>query len=156
MNKNSFFKFIFFILVAIFACLFTMVGIMLATEGPKDPSFPKFMYAYFALAAFFIIAIFTAISVFVYRDSQKRGMDSWMWMCIAIFVPNLIGLIIYIIARNKIETDKHKCIKCGELISTEYKLCPYCGTDLSNHCSQCGKQISPDWSTCPYCSNKLK
>lgn len=156
MNKNSFFKFIFFLLTAALAGMLIFAGIMLVTEGPKEPDFPKFAYGYFALVITFIIAFFASVSVYVYKDAQKRGMEQWMWMCIAVFIPNLIGLIIYILARNKIIEGKCKCINCGSLISDKFEICPYCGTDLKMHCSQCGKQISPEWNTCPYCSNKLK
>lgn len=156
MRKNSFFKALFFILTAILAGVLIFAGVILSIEGPKDPSFPKFMYIYFAFVAAIIIAIYSFFSVFVYRDAQKRGMDCWMWMCIVAFVPNLIGLIIYLVVRNKTNEGNRKCINCDAQISDKFKICPYCGTDQSMHCPQCGKQTSPDWNTCPYCSNKLK
>jgi predicted amidophosphoribosyltransferase len=80
-------------------------------------------------------------------------MNKWMWVTIAVFAPNLLGLIIYLVVRS---SYSKKCLTCGRKLGQDYLVCPYCGTDLNKHCSGCGKEVSPDWKVCPYCKYELK
>lgn len=50
----------------------------------------------------------------------------------------------------------YKCPKCGSEISTDFKLCPYCGEKLPLVCSNCWKVLSEDFKLCPYCGAKTK
>ncbi|MBQ7880022.1 MAG: leucine-rich repeat protein [Clostridia bacterium] len=46
------------------------------------------------------------------------------------------------------------CSHCGKTIDSEFKLCPYCGTEL-NKCPSCGKDVNKDFQLCPYCGTAL-
>ena len=50
------------------------------------------------LAIPFIIS--TLISVWVYRDSKKKGLNSFIWVLTVWIIPFFIGLILYLRARD--------------------------------------------------------
>ena len=50
------------------------------------------------LAIPFIIS--TLISVWVYRDSKKKGLNSFIWVLTVWIIPFFIGLILYLKARD--------------------------------------------------------
>lgn len=156
MKKSSFFKVIYIILAVLIGLV--ILGFMaLGIAGKSiDPDFPAVMTYCFIIGALVFAAIMSAISVFVYKDATKRGMDPWMWMTVAVFVPNLIGLIIYIIVRKNSSSYEYRCINCNKPVSSEFNLCPYCGSELNVSCPGCGRKVSSEWAVCPYCSKKLK
>jgi len=97
--------------------------------------------------------ILTLIAVLVYRDAAKRGLDPWLWATVATYVPNLVGVIIYLVVRFM---HKKVCLGCGQGLQADYKICPYCGHDQSTACPKCGKPTDPNWSLCPFCGQPLK
>lgn len=99
-----------------------------------------------------VLGLIVAIAATVYHDAKKRGLDPWLWATVAAFVPNLIGVIIYLIARH---TFQKACIKCGKGLSGDFKICPYCGSSQDQACSQCRQPVMPDWVVCPHCGRPL-
>ena len=100
-----------------------------------------------------VVGIIVALGAFVYRDAPKHGMARWPWILIVCFVPNLMGLIVYLIVRSN--NKKTKCINCGKEIEGDFTICPYCKHDMSLKCNHCGKKVSSEWTVCPYCTNNL-
>ncbi|MBZ9685924.1 zinc ribbon domain-containing protein [Clostridium estertheticum] len=94
------------------------------------------------------------IGRFVFKDSKQRGMDPWLWTTIAIFVPNLIGLIIYLVVRTSY--TKKICTSCGKPVDEHFMNCPFCGYKLKENCNSCGSAVDPEWNVCPKCAAKLK
>lgn len=47
------------------------------------------------------------------------------------------------------------CSRCGEGLSEDFHICPYCGLDQKNRCTKCDRAIKPEWKYCPYCSMKF-
>jgi len=92
------------------------------------------------------------VAPLVYKDAKKRGMDPWLWATVATFVPFLIGIIIYLVARSN---GRASCENCGKPIRSEYKACPYCGHSREHVCPGCSRPVAPDWKLCPYCEHKL-
>jgi RNA polymerase subunit RPABC4/transcription elongation factor Spt4 len=106
---------------------------------------------------FMFLLIFGTIYLigrFVFKDSKQRGMDPWLWTTVAMFIPNLIGLIIYLIARNSY--TKKACIGCGKPVDEHFMNCPFCGYKLKDNCNSCGCAVEPEWNICPKCGSKLK
>lgn len=99
-----------------------------------------------------IPAYIVIVGRLVYRDAVKRGLDPWLWATVAVFVPNLIGVIIYLIVR---QWGQNTCINCSKPIQKDFKLCPYCGKKQENICDNCKKTVARDWSVCPYCAHPL-
>ncbi len=56
-----------------------------------------------------VIAVMFFVGCFVYRDAKHRGLDPWLWTTIVVFVPNLIGLIIYLVFRNQHSIENKTC-----------------------------------------------
>ena len=129
---------------------------MVGYEAINDPFFPFWGFIVLIIVFVIVISLLTVISTFIYKDAPKHCMDPWMWICIAVFVPNLLGLLIYLIVRSDNKTPKVKCISCGNNVNKEYKICPYCGNSLDSKCSKCGTKISPNWILCPKCGTETK
>lgn len=109
-----------------------------------------------AISIIFLVIFIMAyiIGHFVFKDAKKRGMDPWVWTGISIFIPNFIGLIIYLIIRNS--HIVHNCPNCNEVVDENFINCPFCGYRLKGICQSCGEPISFKWSICPKCGEKLK
>ena len=52
------------------------------------------------IAVVMMIAIPIIIGCYVYKDAKQRNMDAKLWTVVAILVPGLVGLIIYLIIRG--------------------------------------------------------
>lgn len=132
------------------------IGVAMAAlvfAAKEDPFFPKFMLILFPSIFVFIGLIFGAIGVFVYRDAASRGLNAWMWVTIVVFVPNLLGLIIYLIMRGN---HTKACLNCGKPVSPEFNNCPFCGSSQRSACPGCGHGVSPEWKVCPHCKHELE
>jgi RNA polymerase subunit RPABC4/transcription elongation factor Spt4 len=92
------------------------------------------------------------VAPLVYKDAKKRSMDPWLWATVATFIPFLIGIVIYLVARSN---GRATCESCGRPIRSEFKACPYCGHTREHVCPQCSRPVSPDWKLCPYCAHRL-
>ena len=101
-----------------------------------------------------ILAVICLAGRFVFSDAKQRGMDPWLWTTIAIFIPNLMGLIIYLIVRNSY--TKKICPNCGKPLAEHFMNCPFCGYKLKETCPACGEPVAPEWNICSKCGNKLK
>jgi RNA polymerase sigma factor (sigma-70 family) len=62
-----------------------------------------------------------AWTVFIYKDASKRKMNAWLWMLAVIYIPNFIGLLLYLFARRQ-----HYSLSETESESKSIQ-CPYCG-----------------------------
>ena len=51
-----------------------------------------------------VIAIPVLVGYYVYKDAKKRDMDAVLWTLVAVLVPSLIGLIIYLVVRGNTST----------------------------------------------------
>jgi RNA polymerase subunit RPABC4/transcription elongation factor Spt4 len=105
------------------------------------------------IATVFVFIVCAVVGVLVYRDAKNLGMDPWLWVCVAVFLPNLIGVIIYLLVRR---SQRRKCVKCLQPLQADFKMCPYCGYDHEISCDNCKKTAAPDWTVCPYCGDTLR
>jgi hypothetical protein len=62
---------------------------------------------------------------YVYVDSRRRAMRAVLWVLIAIFVPNLLGFLLYFAIRRPLGSP---CSNCGQLIAAEQRFCSWCGS----------------------------
>ena len=97
----------------------------------------------------FILLLFGYIN----RDAKRRGMNSTLWTLLAIFVPYLIGLIIYFLIREPLP---YSCPGCGAVVNARFNFCPDCKHDLRPSCPQCKREVRLGDKYCPYCSAELK
>jgi len=66
-----------------------------------------------------------ALLVWVARDAKSRGMDSAILWMLLVFFLNLLGLLIYILARP--QGNLVPCPNCGNKRLQASVRCPHCG-----------------------------
>lgn len=100
------------------------------------------------------LAIFPFLLLFgyIYGDARRRHMNAIGWTLLSIFVPYLIGVILYFILRDALPAD---CPNCHQIVPAKYVFCPSCGRALQPHCPQCGKAVERTWTNCGFCGTKL-
>jgi hypothetical protein len=62
---------------------------------------------------------------YVYSDARRRAMPAVLWVLIAIFVPNLLGFLLYFAIRRPLGSP---CSSCGNLIAADQRFCSWCGS----------------------------
>ena len=85
---------------------------------------------------------------YIYGDSKRRGMRSWLWVLLSIFIPNAIGIILYFFLRDPL---MFYCSSCGASVKSTYTFCPNCSAPLRPTCTQCGRGLERGWKHCPNC-----
>lgn len=105
------------------------------------------------LLALLVCGIPILIGVYVYRDAERRSMNGLLWALVAVFVPSLIGLIIYLLVRGNY--SELKCPRCSAPVKEEYTVCPSCGAKLRSSCPNCSAPVEPNWKVCPRCAQPL-
>lgn len=139
--------FISLFIVGMFTIFFFNIGVM----TPDDQK----ALAIISVLALIVLSMPVLIGVFVYRDAKKHHLNQWMWTLVAVYVPYLLGVIIYLVIRNN-EKNKLKCLSCGKTVEKDYVMCPHCGHSLKQKCQSCNKYVNEEWKICPYCEAKLK
>lgn len=89
---------------------------------------------------------------YIYGDAKRRGMRYVMWTLLAIFVPYVIGILLYFILRDPLPSD---CPNCHSPVLAKFAFCPSCGTAARPSCPQCGRSIERGWVNCGYCGTKV-
>ena len=105
------------------------------------------------MAVVLILAIPVIVGCYVYKDAKCRGMDAVLWTVVAVLVPGLIGLIIYLIVRGN--SADVVCPVCEKESSNTYVRCPHCGNPLKACCKNCNAVIDPSWKLCPQCGTEI-
>jgi len=105
------------------------------------------------IALAFIAAVPIIVGVYVYKDAKRRNMDAALWTVVAVLVPGLVGLIIYLIVRGN-HSDVI-CPACEKESSNTYVRCPHCGNPLKACCKNCNAVIDPSWKLCPQCGTEI-
>lgn len=152
MNNEKIFKIIYFFITCIIGAGIIALSAIFVSQAQQDIYFAWFGYVVFAFVMALVIFYITIVSILVYKDASKREMNAWMWTLIATYVPNLIGIILYVIAR---QGSGARCPNCGKMIQRNYKVCPYCGVETDVRCKVCNERVKPGWKVCPHCGNRL-
>ena len=97
-------------------------------------------------------ALYALLIGYVYADAKRRGMRYVMWVLLAIFIPDAIGIILYFILREPLMKP---CPGCSQVLKSGFTFCPYCGTSLLPTCPSCGRGVERAWANCPSCGTKL-
>lgn len=87
---------------------------------PTDPDlgkWPRWGQALFAYGMMSVIIAYVALIGYVYGDAKRRGMRYVMWTLLAIFVPYLIGVIVYFILRDPLPKA---CPGCGNMAKSGF------------------------------------
>ncbi len=126
------------------------------------------------------------LALWVYRDAKSRGLDGFVWGLL-VFFTSVVGLLVYMLVNQtganghqspsnpfarpaapqpppppppphaQDSADKTECVACGESISVEFKVCPFCGQPKDERrCGGCGASVEPGWRVCPHCATRLE
>lgn len=74
-----------------------------------------------SLLALLFLSLNVLIAVFIYKDASRRRMNAWLWVTAVIYIPNFIGLILYLLAR------KQHHIHAAHGAGNQDIRCPHCG-----------------------------
>ena len=113
--------------------------------------FSAFMLAILAVP----ILLMLVIGVVVYKDAKAHDLNPWLWMVVAVFTPNLIGVIIYLVVRSNQE-KKYTCSNCNAEVKADYNVCPNCQAIFENTCEICKHALGSQMAYCPYCGAKVE
>jgi predicted RNA-binding Zn-ribbon protein involved in translation (DUF1610 family) len=142
------FVFVFWALVALVGFgLVSAILVMYFSRGPDPRALSMLVLTFLLLTAYLML-----VPTLVYRDAARRGLDPWLWATVATFVPNLIGVVIYLVMRNQ---ANRVCVSCNKALRADFKLCPYCGKSQELLCPQCRATIATEWKVCPHCGHQL-
>jgi RNA polymerase subunit RPABC4/transcription elongation factor Spt4 len=117
-------------------------------SDPQSVNWPEGGKILLSLLAPVIAVVFILLIGYIYGDAKRRLMRAWLWMLLAIFIPNAIGIILYFLMRDPLP---FYCSKCGASVKSAYTFCPNCAASLRPTCSQCGRGIERGWAHCPHC-----
>lgn len=102
-----------------------------------------------------VVGVLIALGRVVYKDAKAMGMNAGLWTAVVILVPNLMGLVIYLVVRNNAKKQYH-CSNCGESVKEDYNLCPNCKSLFEKICHVCKNAVKSNMTYCPYCGNKVE
>lgn len=101
------------------------------------------------------LGLLIALCVVVFKDAKAHHMNPWGWTALVLFVPNFIGLIIYLVVRSNMEKE-HSCSNCKEIVKKDYNLCPNCQAVFERTCPFCKRAVDGEHPYCPYCGQKVE
>jgi len=140
------------LLGAVFAAV---MGLLRLRPGlAAEDHTPLALWAWLLLVAIGLgsIAIYVLLVGYVWGDARRRGMNHVLWMLLAIFVPNAIGIILYFVLRDPIPIP---CPACGTPARKGHAFCAACGTAVSPACPQCRQPLEPGFRHCTRCGLQL-
>jgi Double zinc ribbon len=98
-------------------------------------------------------ATYALLVSYIYADARRRGMRYVVWTLLAIFIPNAVGVLLYILLRD---APPSQCPACYAPIRAGFTHCPQCGAGLGRACGQCQRPVEASWNNCAYCGEKLR
>lgn len=125
----------------------------------------------FVLVQVFAVALWLALSYWVYQDARRRFENSGAiaaCVAIALIIPFLGALVYLFIRPPEYLTDAHdrelemlalesqvqglRCPSCDGVVAPRFLVCPNCTTSLRQPCRRCSEPLEPHWQVCPYCA----
>ncbi|MDF9840659.1 MULTISPECIES: PLDc N-terminal domain-containing protein [unclassified Paenibacillus] len=123
-NRIGLEKWIFWVLTAVVVLGFGVFFIVMAPSMYEVFSDDYGWILVIAGLTLLYIALNVLIAVFIYKDASRRKMNPWLWMLAVIYIPNFIGLLLYLFARRRQHipaaadpgNNPVQCPHCGNLI----------------------------------------
>src|SRR5262245_32479676 len=98
-----------------------LLAVMVSSSEGFHPPFPLLFVGILIAATMYVYILLLG---YIAADAKRRGMRVVLWVLLAIFVPNAIGIILYFILRDPL---LRKCPACGVSSGPSYAFCPSCG-----------------------------
>ena len=96
---------------------------------------------------------FVMLFAYIACDARRRGMSPVLWVLVSLFVPYLIGVIVYFVVREPLPFN---CPQCGRAVNAQFNFCPACQFNLRPNCPQCRGFVRPGDRFCPHCGFGLQ
>lgn len=145
--------------VTLLVVLYVLALIIVQIANAAEPVIPDIPRALSALAAAGITtavaigaSLFLCLFCYIYLDAKRRGMKAFLWLLLAVFVPDLIGVVIYFLLREPLPLN---CPQCGAVGNARFNYCPDCGYNFRPTCPQCKQEATPGAHYCPNCAYDL-
>jgi len=87
----------------------------------------------------------------IVRDGHQTHRETRYWVIFTLFA-SIFGYLAYKIYTTATQVN---CPECGELISPEFKFCPFCQTQLKDKCPNCGATVQTWMHYCTACGAEL-
>lgn len=133
-----------------FAAMQYVFNVVVAKEPDAPPAWARPLLG---LLTGLLLGCYFLFVGYVNRDSKRRGMGPILWTCVAAFIPNALGIILYFVLRQPL---RNTCPQCGNAVQVDFSFCPRCSHKLSPSCPQCQRVISAGDTYCPYCGISLR
>ncbi len=111
------------------------------------------MFVFILLILFVTYILPVILGLVTIKDAKKRKMEVTPWVLLIILAPFPIGMIAYLICREKHKL--YRCPQCGEYLDKDADVCHKCLLRFNRKCPQCGVECMPHWRNCPKCSAYL-
>lgn len=118
--------------------------------GPGTP--PAWARLLLGLLAGTVVGCYFLLLGYITRDARRRGMSPILWLLVAILIPNCLGIILYFILRQPLQTV---CPQCTNTVQTGFNFCPRCSYKLGPSCPHCQRLVGENQAYCPYCGTSL-
>jgi hypothetical protein len=140
----------------IYLAYLTLMG-FIWLAGPiaeGDPIHP-ILWAWFFVtaAAGLLMVLFVLLVGYIWADARRRGMNAVLWVLLAIFIPNAIGIILYFILRDPLPVP---CPSCGAPAKKDQAFCASCGTAVRRACPGCRRPVQEGWTHCAGCGAPIE
>jgi hypothetical protein len=140
------------VLMIVLSVIAQIVAQIVYTYVPQSEHFPRIALAGAVAGGSIGFAALLFLFVYVNRDAKRRQMNATVWTLAALFVPYLIGLIIYFLVREPLPFP---CPQCGATVSARFNFCPSCKFNLRPTCPQCKHEVRLEDRYCPHCACEL-
>jgi len=102
------------------------------------------------LLGYFLVSI--GLAYLIVKDANKINREVRYWVIFTLFT-NILGFLVYKIYSS---SAMRNCPECNELISPQYKFCPFCQTQLKDSCPQCGITVQTWMHYCNGCGAEIR
>jgi Double zinc ribbon len=148
---------VYYVLGSLILAALAAVEIGNAVAGPLFAGLSVVASAFFGAGLVVALSIpfccYVLLIVYINRDAGRRGMSSVLWTLIAVFIPYLVGVIIYFVVRGPLS---YSCPQCHAPVNAKFNYCASCSYNLRPACPQCHREVRPSDRFCPYCALELK
>lgn len=136
--------------VALMAAVFLLPAVAAHDQRAVLALVPIFLLT---LVGMVPLAIYVLLLGYVWGDAKRRGMNHVLWTLLALFIPYVVGVIIYFVVREPVPVP---CPACGAKTPKGHAYCAGCGTSVRPLCPHCRQAVEPGWRNCASCGQPLQ
>ncbi len=115
-------------IVAIIITVITGVAVGVFNDEPHELLLRLAVYSAGGLAGGIFLGTWLLCVGYVYADARQRAMRPVLWTLVVIFLPHLLGFLLYFVMRQPLTAY---CPQCGLTVAQGQRYCPWCGSPQS-------------------------